>query len=530
MALSIGCVSALAVEPSVKYLDYDYMETFSEGMALVYKDCQWGFIDKTGKLVVGLQYDSANSFHNGYASVAKYENEEMKVGFIDKTGKVVVPVIYDTVFDFSEGLAAVVKEGKLGFVDTAGNVVVPFEYDYGAYEEYYFSGGLAVVTTGDYLSPRYLAVDKTGKKAFDINYDYARTSGFSEGMLAVGSGGKWDYDYGFAYFRYYDGGKYGFIDATGKEIVPLIYDYVGDFHDGIAVVGKDGKFGAIDKKGNVVVPLIYSNAGDGSNGLLCVENENGKCGYVDYKGNVVIDFKFDYLIDFKDGYAINSIDWEWGAVDTAGRTVIPFEHYYIYEISEGLFAYEDSESGCWGYMDANGKVVIDPVYYDAQPFSGGVALVFKEQYGIISRPSISYKAVPTASTVLVNGSRVAFDAYNIGGNNYFKLRDLAYVLNGTDKQFEVTWDNAAQAINLTPGKSYTAVGGEMAAGKKDSAAAYLSTAIVYLGGNRISLTAYNIGGNNYFKLRDLGKTMNFGVTWDAASNTIRIDTSSGYSE
>ena len=45
------------------------------------------------------------------------------------------------------------------------------------------------------------------------------------------------------------------------------------------------------------------------------------------------------------------------------------------------------------------------------------------------------------------GEKKAFDAYNIEGSNYFKLRDLAYVLNGTDKQFEVGWDAAANAIS-----------------------------------------------------------------------------------
>jgi hypothetical protein len=46
-------------------------------------------------------------------------------------------------------------------------------------------------------------------------------------------------------------------------------------------------------------------------------------------------------------------------------------------------------------------------------------------------PSTPQSASPTSSTVLVNGKNVAFDAYNINGNNYFKLRDLAYTLNGT---------------------------------------------------------------------------------------------------
>jgi len=142
--------------------------------------------------------------------------------------------------------------------------------------------------------------------------------------------------------------------------------------------------------------------------------------------------------------------------------------------------------------------------------------------------SSAQEALPTASTVLVNGEITAFDAYNIDGNNYFKLRDLAYVLNGTQKQFEVGWDAAANAISLTSGSSYTAVGGEME-GKGDGAKVPSPTnSKILLDGNAVQLTAYNIEGNNYFKLRDIGAAFNFGVDWDAELQTISIDTSKGY--
>jgi hypothetical protein len=140
----------------------------------------------------------------------------------------------------------------------------------------------------------------------------------------------------------------------------------------------------------------------------------------------------------------------------------------------------------------------------------------------------SLTARPTASPVLVNGESKSFDAYNINDNNYFKLRDLAYILSGTEKQFEVGWDGAANAISLTSGQPYTAVGGEMASkGSEDRQAAPTSSKIA-IDGAEVSLTAYNIEGNNYFKLRDIGAALDFGVTWDAANKTIVISTSEGY--
>jgi len=137
-------------------------------------------------------------------------------------------------------------------------------------------------------------------------------------------------------------------------------------------------------------------------------------------------------------------------------------------------------------------------------------------------------ATPTASKVLVNGSSVSFDAYTINGNNYFKLRDLAKVLSGTAKQFEVTWDGTNKVINLVSGSPYTAVGGELAAGDGLTKSAVLNASAIYKDGIQVSLTAYTINGNNYFKLRDIGQAFDFGVTWDGAANTIRIDTSTEY--
>lgn len=138
-------------------------------------------------------------------------------------------------------------------------------------------------------------------------------------------------------------------------------------------------------------------------------------------------------------------------------------------------------------------------------------------------------AKSTSSKVLVNGKEVSFQAYNINSNNYFKLRDMAMVLNGTDKSFSVGWDGEKNAISLVSGNPYKVVGGELfVADKPANAEARLSTSTIYLDGKEVDLTAYTINGNNYFKLRDLAAALDFGVTWDASSNSIVIDTSSGY--
>lgn len=146
--------------------------------------------------------------------------------------------------------------------------------------------------------------------------------------------------------------------------------------------------------------------------------------------------------------------------------------------------------------------------------------------GSVLAVSSTVTAVPTISMVLLDGESTAFDAYNIGGANYFKLRDMAYALSGTEKQFDVAWDGSANAITLIPGMRYTSVGGEMLPGSGLVQTPTRTNSKVLLDGRPVSLEAYNIGGNNYFKLRDIGEVIGFHVDWDEASRTIIIDTSS----
>ncbi len=140
---------------------------------------------------------------------------------------------------------------------------------------------------------------------------------------------------------------------------------------------------------------------------------------------------------------------------------------------------------------------------------------------------ISPEAKYTTSKVLVNGNEVAFEAYNINDNNYFKLRDLAMALNGTEKQFEVVWDSVNSCVNMMHGP-YTAVGGELAAGDGMDKTAAIGTKDIRLNGEPVDLAAFLINDNNYFKLRDLGMLFYFNVGWDGANNCIMIDTSAGY--
>ncbi|MCL2225468.1 MAG: cellulase family glycosylhydrolase [Defluviitaleaceae bacterium] len=151
-----------------------------------------------------------------------------------------------------------------------------------------------------------------------------------------------------------------------------------------------------------------------------------------------------------------------------------------------------------------------------------VGLVPSVAFGVVPPYGMVW-AVRSAHTVNVDGAPVDITAFNIGGHNFFMLRDVAVILRGSLAQFNVAWDETRSAIMLTRGVSYNPTGGAgQIAG--ENATASPSTAVVYVDGNRVNLRAYNISGHNYFMLQDLGNALDFAVYWDAIESAVLIYT------
>jgi len=136
----------------------------------------------------------------------------------------------------------------------------------------------------------------------------------------------------------------------------------------------------------------------------------------------------------------------------------------------------------------------------------------------------SQQATPSNVTVLINGQPTAFHAYNIQGNNFFMLRDLAYSLNGTDSSFNVGWSATNNAISLTSNQTYTIVGGEMVIRTSSTRVAAPTTSRIELDGSMVTPRGYLIGDNNFFMLRELGELIGFAVDWNSQTSTILINT------
>lgn len=145
--------------------------------------------------------------------------------------------------------------------------------------------------------------------------------------------------------------------------------------------------------------------------------------------------------------------------------------------------------------------------------------------------STSLDITPSVHKVTVDGEEVAPQGYNINDNNYYKLRDIAYILSGTDSQFNVTWEAETDRILVTSGEAYQTVGGEMSSSvSTEIENCTPSDATVVIDGRTVSLTGYRINGNNYYKLRDIGEALDFSVDFDMDSRTVLISSAGSAQE
>ncbi|MBU7570742.1 MAG: WG repeat-containing protein [Flavobacterium sp.] len=126
------------------------------------------------------------------------------------------------------------------------------------------------------------------------------------------------------------GSKRGYVDKTGKTVVPFIYDIADDFKGGIAIVRNHNKCGLIDKTGKVIVPLIYDGMGSfdsDQSGLARVQIGN-KWGFINKKGKEIVPCIYIKANFFSEGLALIVTDkGESGYVDATGKLIIPFTKY-----------------------------------------------------------------------------------------------------------------------------------------------------------------------------------------------------------
>jgi len=221
-------------------------------------------------------------------------------------------------------------------------------------------------------------------------------------------------------------GKYGFMNAQGKLIIPALYNEVGPFQEGLAVVSKEELFGIIDKKNQVVVDFQFDEILEFVNNRAIVRKEN-KYGVIDRLGKLIFPLVFDdislnesgvydavkeekncmYDLNFQvlpyvDGVltlsfsqymtkehpefefiselnktsnrAVVKVSGQLNYIDSTGKLILatPMEWFpdalNVAKFTDGFAVYRKKDK--FGLIDLNGKPVQKPVYESSGPFTG----------------------------------------------------------------------------------------------------------------------------------------------------------------
>jgi hypothetical protein len=308
-------------------LRFDWAGDFSEGLAPVEVHGSFGFIDTAGNYRVEPRFAFAGAFAGNRAPV----QIEGKWGYTDATGRLAIPPVFAWAGSFSEGRAPIADSLGYAYIDTDGALVGDGHYS----DVRPFSGGLAGVKFGGDEDGAWGFIDGGGKEAIPpLFIDVA--GGFSDGLAAVKVGGEPPY-------------HIGYIDSSGGFAIDTLYDAAGDFSEGLAPVGRGewrgngfkGVWGYVDSSGRLALPLRYSQAGPFRNGAALVRLSGGGCRLIGRDGRELGSFPRSTVIP---------------AGEPGSRVTFRLRKRY-------------------GFLDAAGRVAIEPLFLEAGPFREGRARV-----------------------------------------------------------------------------------------------------------------------------------------------------------
>lgn len=221
-------------------------------------------------------------------------------------------------------------------------------------------------------------VDGTGRMVLPPVYDYA--FGFQVNGLAVVE----------------QKGRNGVIDRTGRFVAQPVYDSISPFQEGLAVVSRGDGYGVMNEQGRVITLRKYGYVNAYSDGRAMFATrgtgeEPQRYGYLDRNGQEVIPARYLEGTDFRDGKAVvKRKEKEYALINRAGDVLTVYPFAYVGPPGDGLLAYQAELSGKYGYILEKGVIAISPRFTGAQPFEEGRAVVntaeqFGNRYGLIDR-------------------------------------------------------------------------------------------------------------------------------------------------
>lgn len=345
---------------------------YEENVLKVKKDGKYGIINLAGKELTSCEYDNIVAME-GIKNTLKV-TKDGKMGILDNEGKTILGAQYTDVInlgkDNKEGFIIKAENGKYGIVDYSNQVVLEAKYDEIA-KEIYGNDMYVVKQAG-----KQILVKKDGTEVINTGYDEIK-----EILKNV--------DNGFVFIK---NGKYGIMKTTGEVTIPAEYEELKEAKSGLLIAKQNGKYGIIDTQKTTKVELTYQSISynekadiyiaekeDYSNDIvdntfairqsgILVDTDDDK-GYIELKQGdeyKYYNFKFEER-KITEVHVSNTLfkskkDGKYGFVDKDGKVVVDYQYDDVTE--QNSYGYAGiKKDGKWGSVDNKGNIVQEPTYH-----------------------------------------------------------------------------------------------------------------------------------------------------------------------
>lgn len=363
------------------FTDYDKVEAiqnydennnlwYENDVLKVKKANLYGIIDLTGKELTEIKYEEISAIPGIKSALQVKENG--KIGVIDGEGKTILESQYTEVTnlgkDNKSGFIVKSEDGKYGIVDYSNKIVLDIKYD-----EILkiFGNDMYVVKQ----SGNPILVKKDGTELLNKGYDIIHEILKSE-------------ENGIIYIK---NGKFGIMKTNGEVTIEPEYEYMKEAKSGIFIVSKDGKYGVIDLQKNTKIEFKYAmiNYNEKADIYIAEDTDfrndiidntfevkisgilldmNDDKGYIKIRQNdeyKYYNYKFEEKkeseININNTLFLSRNNGKYGFVDKQGNVVVD----YIYDdaTEQNVYGYAGvKKDGKWGSIDNKGNVVQEPTY------------------------------------------------------------------------------------------------------------------------------------------------------------------------
>ena len=353
------------------FTNYEQVEAISsvdENQNLVYdgkvlkvqNGGKYGLINMEGKEILPCEYDGINLLQGVENTLLV--SKDGNYGIVDNDGKVIIPPSYSEIQNLgneaSQGFIVKNSEGKCGIVDIGNSQVLELKYD--AISKIH-EGEYYVVTEGNNQK----IVKRSGQEVLNANGKEitALLKNPENGVI------------------YKVDNKYGVMNLSGEDVVGASYDDLKERKTGILIAKKGDKYGIIDMQGNEKVEFKYNGITYNEKAdLYITEDESYNNEVLDSNYSVKLTGIVTDLNDEKGYIEIRQSD-EYKYYN------FKFEEEKEAEIFTGNTLFVSKKDGKYGFVDKDGKVIVDYIYDDVgMQNSFGFAAIKKDgKWGAVDR-------------------------------------------------------------------------------------------------------------------------------------------------